>query len=58
MLPMTKESDRMLTLLQELAALKEVEDSGTRADAAAGRKRRKEIHDEIKQLAGRKKQEK
>jgi hypothetical protein len=54
---MTEESDRMLTLLQELAALKELEDSGTRADAAAGRKRRKEIHDEIKQLAGRKKQE-
>lgn len=54
---MSEESDRMLTLLQELAVLKEVEDSGTHADAAARRKRRKEIGKETKELAGRKKQE-
>ena len=54
---MSEESDRMLTLLQELAGLKEVEDSGTHADAAARRKRRIEIGKEMKELAGRKKQE-
>jgi hypothetical protein len=55
---MTEESERMLTLLQELAALKDVESSGSRGDAAQRRKRRKEIGKEMKELASRKKQHK
>jgi hypothetical protein len=55
---MTEESNRMLSLLQELAGLKEAEDSGTPVDAALGRKRRKEISKEMKQLAADKKDDK
>ena len=55
---MTEESDRMLTLLQEVAAVKEAENSHSEPDAAALRKRRKEIGDEIKQLARNKRKQK
>jgi hypothetical protein len=55
---MTEESDRTLELLQELAALKDVEESGSRHDAAVSRKRRKEIDKELKQLARSKKKSK
>jgi hypothetical protein len=55
---MTKESDRTLELLQEMAALKEVKDSGTRVESAASRKRQKEIGKELKQLARSKKEAK
>jgi len=48
---MTEESERMLTLLQEVAALKEEQNSGTDADAGERRKRREEIGEEIKRLA-------
>lgn len=47
---MTEASDRMLILLQELAMLKEEERAG-KSDLAATRKRRKEIKEEMKQLA-------
>jgi len=52
---MTEQSDRMLILLQELAALKELGGGRSDVDAAARRKRRKEIRAEIKQLAAEKK---
>jgi hypothetical protein len=52
---MTEESDRTLELLQELAALKDVEDSRNPVDSVASRKRRKEIEKELKQLARSKK---
>jgi hypothetical protein len=52
---MTEESDRMLTLLQELAALKEC-DERTPGASGAHKKRRKEIKNEMKQLAAQKKQ--
>ena len=52
---MTEQSDRMLMLLQELAALKELGGRGRGADAVARRKRRKEIRAEMKQLADEKK---
>ena len=55
---MTEESDRMLTLLQEVAAVKEAESSRSGPDAAELRKRRKEIGDEIKQLARSKRKQK
>jgi hypothetical protein len=54
---MSEKSDRMLTLMQELAALKEAGDAGTRVDATL-RKRRKEISREMKQLAADKKEDK
>ena len=54
---MSEESEQVLTLLQELAALKEAEPSGTPAEAGARRKRRKEIGEEIKKLAHRKKKD-
>ena len=47
---MTEQSDRMLMLLQELAALKDLG-----ADAGERRKRRRGIKAEIKQLAEEKK---
>ena len=52
---MSVESDRTLELLQELAALKDVEESGVRDDVAASRKRQEEIGKELKQLARNKK---
>jgi hypothetical protein len=52
---MSEESERTLTLLQELAALKDISASGKRMTAEQ-RKRRKEIGDEIKQLANKKNQ--
>ena len=54
---MSEESDRTLALLQELAALKDVEESGGRHDAAASLKRQQEIGKELKQLARNKKKE-
>ena len=48
---MTEKSDRTLMLLQELAAFNDMPDSGTGVDAEARHKRRKEIGEEIKQLA-------
>jgi hypothetical protein len=45
---MTEESDRMMVLLQELAALKRGEGSHDRGTA---RKRRREISKEMKKLA-------
>ncbi len=53
---MTQESDRTLLLLQELAELNDAADNGKVTDADADRKRRKEISEEIKQLAHQKKQ--
>lgn len=55
---MSEESDRTLDLLQELAALKDIKNSGSREDAAASGKRRREIGKELKQLAKRKKMSK
>lgn len=55
---MSDESDRTLELLQELAALKDVQNSGSRADSGASHQRRKEIGQELKQLARSKKKEK
>jgi hypothetical protein len=55
---MSEESERMLTLLQELAALKDAKDAGTRADATERRKRRSQIAIEMKQLAARVKENK
>ena len=52
---MSNESERMLMLLQELAALKDAGDSGSRVDIATRRRRLKEIRNEMKQLAARKK---
>jgi hypothetical protein len=52
---MSQESERMLELLQEVAALKEAGDSENGANATACRQRRKEISEEIKQLARSKK---
>lgn len=52
---MSEESDRMLILMQELAALKESDDQ-TPARSGAHRKRRREIKNEMKQLAAQKKQ--
>ncbi len=49
---MSEESDRMLALLQELALLK----NAMTDDLSAHRKRRKEIRNEIKQLAAQKEQ--
>ena len=54
---MTEESDRMLILLRELAALKEAQNPGTHANWAACHKRRKEIGNEIKELAKKRKEE-
>jgi hypothetical protein len=51
----SEQSDRAIALLQELAALKDVEESGGRHDAAESRKRQKEIGKELKQLARNKK---
>ena len=48
---MTEESERTLMLLQELAALNDTPDSGE-----ARRSRRKQIGEEIKQLARNKQQ--
>ena len=50
---MSEESDRMMVLLQELAALKTVNPE----DRLAARKRRREISKEMKELAARKKME-
>jgi hypothetical protein len=50
---MSDESDRMLTLLQELAILKD-EARKTRAKPAPYRKRMKEIKVEMKELAAQK----
>jgi hypothetical protein len=47
---MSEESDRMLALLQELALLKNT----MMDDLSARRKRRKQIRNEIKQLAAQK----
>lgn len=52
---MTEQSDRMLILLQELAALKEMEEQGGNADTASHRKRKREITKEMKQLAAERK---
>ncbi len=54
---MSKESDRMLSLLQELAALKDARRSRKSIDATTRRKRRKEIGEEMKQLAGRRREQ-
>ena len=51
---MTVKSERTLILLQEIAALNDISDSG-KGEADARRKRRKEIGEEIKQLARKKK---
>jgi len=48
---MSEESDRMMVLLQELAALKRGEGP---QDKRAARKRRREISKEMKQLAAEK----
>jgi hypothetical protein len=53
---MSEASDRMLNLLQELALLKEGEHAKTHGNVAARRKRRKEIGEEIKQIATEKKE--
>ena len=53
---MSEESERMLMLLQELAALNDISASGNRMNADARRRRRKEIGDEIKQLGSNKTQ--
>ena len=53
---MTQESERTLILLQELAALKDMPDSGNDGDAEAPQNRRKQIGEEIKQLARKKQQ--
>jgi hypothetical protein len=53
---MTEESERTLILLQEIAALNDIPDAGNGIDADARRRRRKEIGEEIKQLARQKKQ--
>jgi hypothetical protein len=53
----TEESYRMLILLRELAALNETQKLGTHADWAARHKRRKEIGNEIKELAKKRKEE-
>ena len=50
---MTEESDRMLDLLQELAALKTAAPRDN-ADATSLRKRRSEIGKEMKELAAEK----
>lgn len=50
---MTEESDRMLVLLQELAAMKDAQKA--RRNTAPYRKRSKEIKNEMKQLAVQKK---
>jgi hypothetical protein len=52
---MTAKSERTLILLQEIAALNDISDSGKGVDADARRRRRKEIGEEIKQLARKKK---
>lgn len=52
---MTQESDRMLTLLQELAALKEIEERGDSVDASEHRSRKIQIRNEMKRLASEKK---
>jgi hypothetical protein len=49
---MSEESDRMMVLLQELAALKKAQGKGR---GVISRKRRKEISQEMKQLASRSK---
>jgi hypothetical protein len=54
---MSEVSDRTLALLQEVELLKEAEHPKTRANAARGRKRRKEISEELKQLASEKKRQ-
>ncbi len=54
---MSKESDRMLSLLQELAALKDARRSRAGIDATTWRKRRKEIGEEMKQRAGRRREQ-
>ena len=53
---MTEQSERMLALLQEVAALKDAEESGS-VDATTRRKRRKEIKKEMKELAASKKKD-
>jgi hypothetical protein len=50
---MSEESDRMMVLLQELAALKTADESERNSPAA--QKRRREISREMKQLALQKK---
>ena len=49
---MSEESDRMMVLLQELAALKKT--TGKGMNALSNRKRRREIGQEIKKLAAEK----
>ena len=51
---MSEESDRMMVLLQELAALKEIKRGDSQQDLVS-KKRRREIHQEIKHLAAEKK---
>lgn len=53
---MSEESDRMMTLLQELAALKKGQGETAR-DPLIVRKRRREISREMKNLAEKKKAE-
>jgi hypothetical protein len=55
---MSEASDRTLLLLQELAVLKETDNTEAHMSAAARRKRRKEIGEEIKQIAAEKQNEK
>ncbi|HVN20649.1 MAG TPA: hypothetical protein VMU05_17820 [Dongiaceae bacterium] len=50
---MSEESDRMMVLLQELAALKKSEEDGK--NGIISRKRRREITQEMKQLASQRK---
>lgn len=51
---MSEESERMIMLLQELALLDKAEASDSLAGSVEARKRRQEIHQEIKQLAAQK----
>jgi hypothetical protein len=51
---MNQESERTLILLKELAVLRDTPDSGSDGDAEARRNRRKQIGEEIKQLARKK----
>jgi len=53
---MSEESDRMLTLLLELAAMKDADEQTQLANAKVFGKRRTEIREEMKQLAAQKKE--
>jgi hypothetical protein len=55
---MSEASDRTLLLLQELALLNETDNTEEHISAAARQKRRKEIREEIKQIAAEKQNQK